>query len=88
MREILFRAKAKCDPDRGLQNYLQKRRVDLWAYDRPVCIYHKFAMYLCNTIYGDIDFDALGMLNANYQLDVIGNIYDNPELLSEESECV
>lgn len=51
-----------------------------------VCVYYKFAMYLCDTIYGDIDFDTLGMLNANYQLDVIGNVYDNPELL--ESECV
>ena len=49
-----------------------------------VCIYHKFAMYLCNIIYGDIDFDTLGMLDANYQLEVIGNVYDNPELLSEE----
>jgi len=48
-----------------------------------VCIYYKFAMYLCDIIYGDADFDTLGMLNANYQLEVIGNIYDNPELLQE-----
>ncbi len=50
-----------------------------------VCIYYKFAMYLCSTICGDIDFDTLGMLNANYQLEVIGNVYDNPELLQENS---
>ena len=48
-----------------------------------VCIYYKYAMYLCSVIYGDIDFDTLGMLNANYQLEVIGNAYDNPELLDE-----
>lgn len=48
-----------------------------------VCIYYKFAMYLCNIIYGDVDFDTLGMLNANYQLDVIGNVYDNPELIEK-----
>lgn len=47
-----------------------------------VCIYYKYAMYLCSVIYGDIDFDTLGMLNANYQLEVIGNAYDNPELLN------
>ena len=47
-----------------------------------VCIYFKYAMYLCDVIYGDIDFDTLGMLNANYQLEVIGNAYDNPELLN------
>ena len=47
-----------------------------------VCIYYKFAMYLCSTICGDIDFDTLGMLNANYQLEVIGNVYDNPELIT------
>ena len=46
-----------------------------------VCVYYNFAMYLCSVIYGDIDFDTLGMLNANYQLEVIGNAYDNPELL-------
>lgn len=34
-------------------------------------------------IYGDIDFDTLGMLNVNYQLSVIGNIDDNPELLDK-----
>lgn len=50
-----------------------------------VCIYYKYAMYLCDAIYGDVDFDTLGMLNANYQLEVIGNIYDNPELLQENS---
>lgn len=44
-----------------------------------VCIYYKYAMYLCDIIYGDIDFDTLGMLNANYQLEVIGNVYDNPK---------
>lgn len=48
-----------------------------------VCIYYKYAMYLCSVIYGDIDFDTLGMLNANYQLEVIGNAYDNPELLDK-----
>ena len=48
-----------------------------------VCIYYKYAMYLCDEIYGDIDFDTLGMLNANYQLEVIGNVYDNPELIEE-----
>ena len=47
-----------------------------------VCIYYKHAMYLCDVIYGDVDFDTLGMLNANYQLEVIGNAYDNPELLN------
>lgn len=46
-----------------------------------VYIYYKYAMYLCNTIYGDIDYDTLGMLNANYQLEVIGNVYDNPEMV-------
>lgn len=46
-----------------------------------VCIYYKYAMYLCDAIYGDVDFDTLGMLNAEYQLEVIGNVYDNPELL-------
>ena len=46
-----------------------------------VCIYYKFAMYLCDIIYGDVDFDTLGMLNANYQLEVIGSVYDNPELI-------
>ena len=50
-----------------------------------VYIYYKFAMYLCDTIYGDVDFDTLGMLNANYQLFVIGNINDNPELLDKEN---
>ena len=44
-----------------------------------VCIYYKHAMYLCDIIYGDVDFDTLGMLNANYQLEVIGNVYDNPK---------
>lgn len=48
-----------------------------------VCIYYKFAMYLCDVIYGDVDFDTLGMLNANYQLEVIGNAYDNPELIEK-----
>jgi uncharacterized phage protein (TIGR01671 family) len=48
-----------------------------------VCIYYKFAMYLCDIIYGDVDFDTLGMLNANYQLEVIGNVYDNPELIEK-----
>lgn len=48
-----------------------------------VCIYYKHAMYLCDIIHGDVDFDTLGMLNANYQLEVIGNIYDNPELMDE-----
>ena len=48
-----------------------------------VYIYYKYAMYLCNTIYGDIDYDTLGMLNANYQLEVIGNVYDNPEMVSQ-----
>lgn len=48
-----------------------------------VCIYYKYAMYLCDVIYGDIDFDTLGMLNANYQLEVIGNIYDNTELIEK-----
>ena len=48
-----------------------------------VCIYFKYAMYLCDVIYGDIDFDTLGMLNANYQLAVIGNVYDNPELIEK-----
>lgn len=48
-----------------------------------VCIYYKYAMYLCSVIYGDIDFETLGMLNANYQLEVIGNAYDNPELLDK-----
>lgn len=42
-----------------------------------VCIYYKYAMYLCNIIYGDVDFDTLGMINSNYQLEVIGNAYDN-----------
>lgn len=50
-----------------------------------VCIYYKYAMYLCNTIYGDIDYDTLGMLNANYQLEVIGNVYDNPEMVSQDT---
>ena len=49
-----------------------------------VYIYYKYAMYLCSVIYGDIDFDTLGMLNANYQLEVIGNAYDNPELLDND----
>jgi uncharacterized phage protein (TIGR01671 family) len=48
-----------------------------------VCIYYKYAMYLCDAIYGDVGFDTLGMLNANYQLEVIGNVYDNPELLEK-----
>ena len=48
-----------------------------------VCIYYKFAMYLCDIIYGDVDFDTLGMLNANYQLEIIGNVYDNPELIEK-----
>jgi len=48
-----------------------------------VCIYYKYAMYLCDAIYGDVDFDTLGMLNANYQLEVIGNVYDNPELIEK-----
>lgn len=47
-----------------------------------VYIYYKYAMYLCDAIYGDIDYDTLGMLNANYQLEVIGNVYDNPEMIS------
>lgn len=47
-----------------------------------VRIYYKYAMYLCDVIYGDIDFDTLGMLDANYQLEVIGNVYDNPEMVS------
>ena len=50
-----------------------------------VCIYYKYAMYLCSIICGDIDFDTLGMLNANYQLEVIGNVHDNPVLLQENS---
>ena len=48
-----------------------------------VCIYYNYAMYLCDIIYGDVDFDTLGMLNANYQLEVIGNAYDNPELIEK-----
>ena len=140
MREILFRAKAKCDPGRGCRTTYKKGN---WIYGliTSLCdgvfatmkntdgmdgidvdqstigqytglndtkcnkifegdilqvncnchgyeigrvrIYYKFAMYLCDVIYGDIDFDTLGMLDANYQLKVIGNIYDNPELLSE-----
>lgn len=47
-----------------------------------VRIYYKYAMYLCSIIHGDIDFDTLGMLNANYQIEVIGNVYDNPEMVS------
>ena len=48
-----------------------------------VCIYYKYAMYLCDIIYGDVDFDTLGMLSANYQLEVIGNTYDNPEFIEK-----
>lgn len=48
-----------------------------------VCIYYKYAMYLCDVIYGDVEFDTLGMLNANYQLEVVGNVYDNPELIEK-----
>jgi len=48
-----------------------------------VHIYYKYSMYLCDVIYGDIDFDTLGMLDANYQLKVIGNVYDNPELIEK-----
>lgn len=48
-----------------------------------VCIYYNYAMYLRDIIHGDVDFETLGMLNANYQLEVIGNVYDNPELIEE-----
>lgn len=46
-----------------------------------VCIYYKYAMYLCDVVYGDVDFETLGMLNANYQLEVIGNVYDNKDIV-------
>lgn len=51
-----------------------------------IYIYYKYAMYISNLIFGDVDFETLGMLNANYSLRVIGNIYDNPELLEEADE--
>lgn len=50
-----------------------------------VYIYYKYAMHLCDAICGDIDYDTLGMLNANYQLEVIGNVYDNPEMVSQDT---
>lgn len=69
----------------------------LQVYDRGnevgrIRIYHFCAMYLYDVIYGDIDsygdedFKVFGllMLNANYQLEVIGNVYDNPELLIKQ----
>ena len=37
---------------------------------------------------GSVGLDSLIGSLKGYSLKVIGNIYDNPELLSEESECV
>lgn len=48
-----------------------------------VYVYYKYGTFLCNTIYGEIEYDTLGMIWANYQLEVIGNTYDNPELLEK-----
>lgn len=48
-----------------------------------VCVYYKYGTFLCNTIYGEIEYDTLGMIWANYQLEVIGNVYDNPELIEK-----
>lgn len=55
-------------------------------YDNEICrvyVCYKYGMFLCDTIYGEIEYDTLGMLWANYQLEVIGNVYDNPELIEK-----
>lgn len=48
-----------------------------------VYVYYEYGTFLCNTTYGEIEYDTLGMIWANYQLEVIGNVYDNPELIEK-----